>query len=333
MKLPIFALSLLCAVAASAQDAPFALPKSPSLAAPVVPAEPPVASAVLADGNVEFNANQTLYDDAKGIGVYTGDVTATQKGEDFILYAQKANSFREDNDGKTDGEIKTATATDNLRIETRESTIRGKNLFANFKTKVFSITGDVVVSSYGENDGVAPDAAAKRRTEQKREPVRIACDRLDWNYDTRQAILVGNIRIVQGDSVGTCNQIIYDETKNAARLLGDVRFGNADKRQFFANELLLFVDSGNVQVDNGARVTGPVNNAADPKNPPAPKTVEAFPEPATIGDIALPKPPPDIDKFLPKPGVPTGKPPVIPPEKAANETPPAAPQKADGEKK
>ncbi len=320
MKLPILALALFCAsVAARAQQTPAAPPTATE------------ANAPLPDGTVEFGALQANFNDAKGIGVYTGDVTATQKGEDFILYAQKANSFRDDGQGNTDGEIKTATATDNLRIETRESTIRGKNLFANFVTKVFSVTDDVVVSSYGENDGVAPDAAAKRRSEQKRQPVRIACDRLDWNYDTRQAILVGHIRIVQGDGVGTCNQIIYDETKNAARLLGDVRFGNAEKRQFFANELLLFIDSGNVQVDNGGRVTGPVNNAADPKNPPTPKTVESFPEPATIGDIPLPKPPPDIEKFLPKPGVPTGKPPVIPAEKPKAETTPVAPAKAPDE--
>ena len=317
MKLPLLTLILLCApIAARAQN---------------VPVAPSALGAALPAGYVDFSANQAVFDDDKGIGVYTGDVTVTQTGEDFILYAQKATSFRKNN---TDRPNDTATATDQLRIETRESTIHGKELFANFDTKVFSLTGDVVISSYGENDGVAPDAAAKRRTTQKRQPVRIACDRLDWNYDTRQATLVGNIRIVQGDSVGTCNQIIYDEPKNAARLLGNVRFGNADKRQFFADELLLFVDTGMVQNQTGVRVTGPVNNAADPTKPATPKPVEAFPEPATLGDVALPKPPPDIEKFLPKPGVPQGKPPVVPPEKPAPQTQPAAPEKAaNGEPK
>lgn len=325
MKLPILALAFLCIpIAARAQDAPVA-------PTPVAPASSPKAptlaqsQAVLPDGYVEFSANQSVFDDARGIGVYNGDVTATQKGEDFILYAQKATSFRKN---ETDRPNDTATATDKLRIETRESTIRGRDLFANFDTKVFSITGDVVVSSYGENDGVAPVAAAKRRDEQKRQPVRIACDRLDWNYDTRQATFVGHIRIVQGDSVGTCNQIIYDEPRNAARLLGDVRFGNAERRQFFADELLLFIDTSQVQIDSGVRVIGPVNNAADGKKP-APKVAQTFPEPATIGDIALPKPPPDIEKFLPKPGVPTGKPPVIPAEKPAPDGAAKTPDKTE----
>ena len=312
MKLPLLTLILLCApLAARAQNTP----QTPPLAA---------SEAALSDGYVDFNANQAVFDDGQGVGVYTGNVTATQTGEDFILYAQKVTSFRKNN---ADRPNDTATATDNLRIETRESTIRGKELFANFDTKVFSLTGDVVISSYGEGDGVAPDAAAKRRTTQKRKPVRIACDRLDWNYDTRQATLVGNIRIVQGDGVGTCNRIIYDEPRNAARLQGDVRFGNAEKRQFFADELLLFVDTGLVQNQSGVRVTGPVNNAADPKKPAAPKPVEAFPEPSTIGNVTLPKPPPDIEKFLPKPGVPKGKPPVVPAEKPATDGEAEAPEK------
>ena len=322
MKFSLFPLVLtllIVPLAAWAQETPATNAQAPEPTVPLAPAPDeatlPEVNAAPSKGYVEFGADDFASDDPKGITVFTGNVTATQKGEDFILYAQKAISFDKTN---------TATATKDLRIETRESTIRGEKLFADFNTKIFSITGSVVVSSYGENDGVAPAAAAKRRTEQKREPVRIACDRLDWNYDTRQAILVGNIRIVQGDGVGTCNQIIYDEPKNAARLLGNVRFGNIKKQQFLTDELTLFVDSGQTQTNAGVRMIGPVNNAADGVDKPAPKTVEAFPTPATIGDnIELPKPPPDIEKFLPKPGVPTGKPPVIPAEKPA---PPAKPE-------
>ena len=302
--LPLFLMA--APLAARAQDAPKTAPTAVNPNAP------------LPDKYVEFSANQARFNDDTGIGYYTGDVIATQQGEDFILYAQNAVSSRAKNQ---------ATASKDLRIETRESTIRGEQLFADFNTKIFSLTGSVVVSSYGEGDGVQTAGAAKRRAEAGRKPVRIACDRLDWNYDTRQATLVGNIRIVSGDSVGTCNQIIYDEPKNAARLLGNVLFGNEKKQQFLSDELLVFVDSGQVQNTTGVRVIGPVTNIADGQTaPPAPKTPEAFPEPAPLGDAAaFPKPPPDINKYLPKPKTTPAKTPAetAPPAKTDDKTAPA----------
>ena len=314
MKLPIIPLAfVLCAVCLTSQ----AQEKSADT--------PPIVNGQAAPpGYVDFSAGSTSYTDKDELTVFTKDVTATQVGENFILYAQRAVSSNKTN---------TATATQDLRIETRDSTIRGEQLYADFNKKVFSITGSVRITSYGENDGVAPDAAAPRRTEQKRKPVRISCDRLDWNYDTRQATLVGNIRIVSEDSVGTCKQIIYDETKNAARLLGDVRFGNPKRQQFLADELLVFIDTGAIQNTTGVRVVGPINNLADGEKPPAPKQAETFADPIGIGDIKLPTPPPDIEKFLPKPGAPQGKPPVIPAEKPAPKPDePPAPEKPAPEK-
>ena len=252
-----------------------------------------------------------------GISELNGDIVMTQDGEDFILYAQKVVHSDPKNQ---------ATATGQLRVETRDSTIRAVRMFADFNTKIISMIDSVVISSYGEGDGIQTDGMAARRAEKKRKPVRIACDRLDWNYDTQQATLVGNIRIVQGESVGTCNQIIYDETKNAARLLGDVKFGNKQRQQFLTDELTLFVDSGLTQTNAEVRLTGPVNNVADGTEKPAPKPTEAFPEPTKIGDATtFPAPPPDIEKFLPKPGKTPDKTPAKPAEtptvKAEPETP------------
>ena len=319
MKLLPLTLALLALpLAARAQDAPeVAEPPvaTPPVTVPTAVVDVPAKEA----GQVVFDADKSLFDDPKGIGLYTGDVTATQQGEDFILYAQQAVSARK-------GTTTTATATKDLRVETRESTIRARKLFANFDTKVFSMTEDVVVSSYGENDGVAPDVAATRRAEKKRRPVRIACDRLDWNYDTRQATLVGNIRIVQEDSVGTCNQIIYDEPANAARLIGNVKFVNEKRQQFLTDELLLFIDTGLVKVDTPVRVTGAVTNVADPAKPATPKPVIEFPQPVGIGDIELPQPPPDIDKFLPRPGEKPVKTPEKPAKKNAEKVPAQEPK-------
>ena len=336
----LFSLALLLAAVpavAAAQTAPAKTPATAPLAtAPLatVPADAATTplGAPQGEGKVRLEAGEggtktSNYD--TGISELNGDVTITQDGEEFILYAQKVvNSERK----------KQATATGDLRVETRDSTIRAVKMFADFNTKIISMVDSVVISSYDEGDGIQTDGQLQKRIEKKRKPVRIACDRLDWNYETKQAILVGNIRIVQGESVGTCNQIIYDEPKNAARLLDDVKFGNAQSQQFLTDELTLFVDSGVTQTNAGVRLVGPVNNVADgAQNPVAKplKPAEAFPEPAQIGDdTTFPAPPPDIEKFLPRPGVPPapGKTTANAPAKPAEKSEPTKPTTEEQEK-
>ena len=311
------------AIAQAAPTVPATTAPAPLKPAPVAPATPAANAATPPDEapQVRLEAGEggsktSNYD--TGMSELNGNVTITQDGEDFILYAQKVvNSDRK----------KQATATGDLRVETRESTIRAVKMFADFNTKIISMVDSVVISSYGEGDGIQTDGTAARRAEKKRKPVRIACDRLDWNYETKQAILVGHIRIVQGDSVGTCNQIIYDEPKNAARLLGDVNFGNKDSQKFLTDELTLFVDSGVTQTNSGVRLVGPVTNLGDGTEKPAVKPAQTFPEPAAIDNTAFPSPPPDIDKFLPRPGVPAapGKTPAKPAEKPAAQAEPEKP--------
>ena len=319
-----FSLTLILAIAPGVAVAQPAPPTAPATAAPTT--APNAATPPKGDGKVRLEAGEggtktSNYD--SGLSELNGNVTITQDGEDFILYAQKVVHSDRKNQ---------ATATGDLRVESRESTIRAVKMFADFNTKIISMVESVVISSYGEGDGIQTDGTEARRAEKKRKPVRIACDRLDWNYETKQAILVGNIRIVQGESVGTCNQIIYDEPKNAARLLGDVKFGNTQSQQFLTDELTLFVDSGLTQTNAGVRLVGPVKNVADGKPVIKPtKPPQDFPEPTAIGnDATFPAPPPDIEKFLPRPGVPPapGKTPAKPAEKPAAKTEPAAPQPA-----
>lgn len=276
-----------------------ALAQAPDKTAPKTNATPDKtapATQTAKSNYAELNSSEGQFDDTTGVSILTKDVTVTQSGEDFILYAQRVVYSRPKNQ---------ATAFDQLRIETRQSTIRGTRLFGDFDTKVLSVIGDVVVTSYGEDDGVQTPGSAKKRAEEKRKPVKITCDRLDWNYDTRQATLVGSILMTQEENVGTCDKIIYDETKNAAQLIGNVRFGNAKKQQFLGDDLVVFVDTSRVQTNKGIRVIGPVDNIADEKPKTAPKPTTAFPEPATPDEtLELPAPPPDIDTFLPKANAP-----------------------------
>ncbi len=315
-----FSLALTLAVvpaAAFAQDAT----KTPAVAATApanVPAAAATAPAKVGEVRIEAGEGGTKTSNYEtGLSEINGNVTITQDSEDFILYARKVVHSDRKNQ---------ATATGELRVETRDSTIRAVKMFADFNTKIISMIGSVVISSYDEGDGVQTDGQLQNRADKKRRPVRIACDRLDWNYETKQATLVGNLRIVQGESVGTCDQIIYDEPKNAARLLGNVNFGNRESRKFLTDELTIFVDSGLTQTEAGVRLVGPVNNVADGVEKPAIKPAQSFPEPADIGDdTAFPAPPADIEKFLPRPGVPAaaGK------KTAAEKTPAKTPAKTE----
>src|SRR2546421_668043 len=71
----------------------------------------------------------------------------------------------------------------------------------------------------------APDTTNPRFKEQwTKKPSRMACDRIDFNYDTRQAVVSGSIRMNQEDNYGTCQQIIFDERRNIADLRGEVEF-------------------------------------------------------------------------------------------------------------
>ena len=322
--LPLALVLVALPVAVRAQDtAPAPVVTAPLVTAPIKAAiEPPAPNQVIinspAGGTSSFN-NET------GVGIVTKDVTVTQTGEDFILYAQRVVYSRPKN---------VATATQDLRVESRDSTIRAVRMFGDFNTKVLSMTGDVVISSYGKGDGVQTAGAIARRAKEGRKPVRISCDRLDWNYDTRQANLVGNLRIVQGDYSGTCNQIIYDEPKNAAHLLGDVRFGNTKNQQFLGEDLVLYIDKDLVQTNQGVIMRGDVNTLAEGETPPAPKTAIEIPEAGALPDDSeLPAPPPDINNFLGdrKPGANKAKKPApapkpaAPPEKTPEKTPPAQP--------
>ncbi|RYG65998.1 hypothetical protein EON80_16290, partial [bacterium] len=134
---PLFPLSLCfstCAIimAVQAQN----VKKTPAAAAKVQNPAPNPAD----DGNVTVRGENSISDDATGISRLTKNVVVTQTGEDFILYAQSLvyNRLKD-----------RAVASGSLRVETRDSTIRGARIDADFNTKVLTLTGDVVITTHG----------------------------------------------------------------------------------------------------------------------------------------------------------------------------------------
>ncbi|BCM92399.1 LPS-assembly protein LptD [Abditibacteriota bacterium] len=177
------------------------------------------------------------YDGAQKLARITKDVVITQRGENLVVYAQEVVYDKKQNRSVASGQ---------LRVVTRDSTIRGDKLFADFGARQFIISGNVVITTHGKNDG----AMAGLRDDTEKKPIRVLCDQVVWEYDTRQATATGNIRISQGVNQGTCNKIVYSEAENVVNLLGNVKFGDEQDRRFRAQDITFYVDNDIVNADS-----------------------------------------------------------------------------------
>jgi lipopolysaccharide export system protein LptA len=245
------------------------------------PAKAPASSGASTKNNnviISSPDGEAEYLDPIGVARYNKNVTVVQAGEDFILRCQVLTYSKPKN---------TAIATGSLRIDTRDSTLRGEQLRGDFNTKTFVLTGNVVISAHGKKDGINGNNQTLR-AEVESKPVRIACNRADWEYDTRQATLVGNIRMVQGKTVGTCEQIKYDERQNIVRLINDVRFTDATGNTITAEEIVYYVDSGRVAAKRSKIIfQNEEFNAPNRTTRTTPKPRETFAPPPTISDDVL----------------------------------------------
>ncbi len=217
------------------------------------------------------------------VGLITGDVVLRQTGEKFVLRAQRVRYSKNDN---------RATAAGDLSVETENSTLRGGTMYGDFNSKIISITGNVTISAHGRSDGINKGNAGHT-------PVRIACTRVDWNYTTRQATIVGNIRMAQEDRIGTCNKIIFDEPRNVVRLLGNVRFGNSKNQQFLGEDVVIRLDENTVETKEQIVIRSDTNAATGKTTKTAPP--KTFPGRLGSNVAELPAPPPPIETLVPTP--------------------------------
>lgn len=212
-------------------------------------------------GNVVLRNSPTgtsIYDDNLQIAKLTKDVTVTQVGQDFILYCQELTYYRKTN---------SAIARGSLRIETRDSTLRGLELKADFNAKTFELTGNVSISTHGKDDGVTPEGA-NLSDQFKSKPSKIWGSRGTWDYELRSGTLTGNIRMKQEENSGTCNQINYEEEANVAELMGNVIFLDSKGNRFRAKSLIFDIDAGRIQPFGGVldfKDTGNTGNTAPAK--------------------------------------------------------------------
>ena len=284
-----------------------AAPSSAGSAAPVAAAAAgtvPGATPTPGSGLVTIRnapSGNVIYDDATEIARMTKDVTVTQAGEDFILYADNLTYNRLKNQ---------AVALGHLRVETRDSTLTGLKIFADFNTRIITVTGSVVISSHGKQDGIAADKKGFR-DQLSHKPSTLICDNVDWDYEVHQATVTGHISMIQADNRGTCDRIIYDEQKNVSDLEGNVKFSDGKKRNFLCSQLTVFMDDNKVDSTQPCTISFPRDTEVSDTPVPA-KTPMAFGPPPVIS-------PDDVNQFntsaTPTPTAPATATPAKPPAK------------------
>ncbi len=250
---------------------------------------------------------EATVDLANGVRHMKRNVQVWQEGEDFILYADDVTHYEKDN---------TATARLNLHVESRDSTIIGDLLRVDFNGKVMTLTGHVVLKSHGQGDGLkGKDAGNTVRGQVLHKASSVTCDRLDYDYETKQATLTGSIRMRQGENVGTCDRILFDEDRNIVRLVGNVHFANGDRQTIVGPEATIWIDSNMIQAPNTVIAIPGRNNK--PKGP-ARKGARFDPAPVLPPDILDGKDNKPLPPLAPLPG-------DAPPAEAAAPAPVAAP--------
>lgn len=195
-------------------------------------------------GDVHIASDQLDYVKSQSLFILKGNVVVRQDGEDMVMHSDSAIYKRDAN---------TATASGNLKVDTRDSTIIGLKLNADFDSKHVVITEKVFMRSHGENDGLPEKEKQKKDAAAavdalSRKPSNMWCDKMDFNYDIQEALVTGNIKIKQDKTDGTCKQVIFDEANNRAELKGDVVFIDDEGQQFKCELMRVWFDTGNIKV-------------------------------------------------------------------------------------
>jgi len=221
-----------CSVALAQKAAP---PKA-------APAPIKAVSASAQSGDIRIRNStkgKAIVNNKTGISIISVDVVVTQVGEDFILYCDSITYNERTNE---------AIARGNVRLQSRNSTLTGKMIRADFDTKEMTVLTNVVMNSHGKGDGVTA------ANDFKHKPTQITCERVDFNYENRQAVLTGDIQMKQGQNSGTCERIEFDEERNVARLEGNVLFRNGkDDQTFSARVVTIWIDTDMLEAE-GIRI-------------------------------------------------------------------------------
>ncbi len=247
------------------------------------PAAKTAAKPAKGTGQVILTSRGGQHDDGRGVTKLTGSVVVRQEGEAFVLRADSVTYNRDANQ---------AVATGNLVVETKDSTITGMSLRADFDTKHIYIRDNVEMNSHGKTDGMKKTTSrgpGDTVGDITHKPSKMLCNTIDYNYEISEALVTGNIRMKQENSSGTCRQIVFDEENNVAELSGDVSFTDKKQQTFQVEKLIVWFDSDKLDFQGPVTMRGRNDDdpkAADPKKPaPARQTKKNFGGPPVVPDL------------------------------------------------
>ena len=171
---------------------------------------------------VKYEADQSSY---KWVGedrvlALTGHVKFTHG--DTIIYADKID-YRES--------TRIATTTGKLKIYDDQNTITGEKCTVNFKEKKGTLTGSVVLVAKPKPKPVtaaADTSKPKTLKDEWKDEATITCDKIEYYYKEKRAVVPGPIKMVQKTRTVTADSGTYLGKDEIVQLTGNVK-GNDDK--------------------------------------------------------------------------------------------------------
>ncbi len=197
-----------------------------------------------------------------------------------------------------------------LKIDDDRNTIIGNTGLAYYKTRDTRITGSVVITVRPKPaDQSAPDGSLRK---DFKDPAIILCDRVDYNWRSKIAVVPGKLTVKQKDRTVTADKAVYDANTETVTLTGNVKAVDAKGRRGEGTEAFIILREGAEEFI----IKGPITATFDLEDEEETPNGAAKPgTPAkgdgTVAPVTLPPPP------SPTPGTPEKKP----------ETPPAFPEK------
>ncbi len=169
---------------------------------------------------VKYEADQSSY---KWIGddrvlALTGHVKFVQG--DTTLYADKVD-YRES--------TRTATASGNLKIYDDQNTITGETCAVDFKAKKGTLSGNIVLVAKPKPKPAGQTASnSKAIKDQWKDEVTITCDKAEFYYKEKRAVVPGPLKMVQKTRTVTAESGTYNGKEEIVQLVGNVK-GNDEK--------------------------------------------------------------------------------------------------------
>ena len=120
------------------------------------------------------------------------------------------------------GSTQIAVAPTRLQLDDKQNTLTADKGTAYYSTRDADFSGNVVIVARPKqgNGGYAPKGSLRRNF---KDPVRITCEKVRYNWRTKRAVLTGKLTIKQKDRTITGDRGLYDGITETVTLVGNIK--------------------------------------------------------------------------------------------------------------